>query len=124
MKIMTSFYLFILILIIALIVSFINPSIIIFGLFAYSAFFQILLSGFYGESLRTGKVHLLVGFVFFTVIWAWFQWTFFIFLFYKLSFRDGILYEAPMAVLFVLSILLAFRVRSKNKRITSDKVST
>ena len=76
MKIKTSFNLFILILIVAYIVFFINTSVIILGAFVYGALFQILLFGFYGESLRTGKVRLLVAFVFFTVIWTWFQLTF------------------------------------------------
>ena len=123
MKIKTSFNLFILILIVAYIVFFINTSVIILGAFVYGALFQILLFGFYGESLRTGKVRLLVAFVFFTVIWTWFQWTIAPLPLYKLSLRDDILYESPMVGLFVISILLAFNVRSKNRGIKPDTIS-
>ena len=130
MKIINSLYLTILIFTISGLLSllaglnsFINLSIIILGIGIYGGLFQILLFGFYGESLRTGKTRVMLGFTFFTVILTWYQWVFLIVLLYHLNINDGILYESPTGMLFVLSILLAFRVRSKNKRIRSDKVS-
>jgi len=100
---------------------FIILSVVIFGTGAYGGLFELLLFGFYGESLRTGKPRFMLRFPFLVVIIILFQSFININVAFHLDILEGILYESPLALLFVLSIILYLRVRSKIKGTKSDK---
>jgi len=121
MKMTNSLYLFILILTISGTLSFltnlydfVNISTFIIGTGLYAGLFEILLFGFYGESLRTGKSSIMLGFTFCAIITIFINWDYdYRVLLFNLNRTDSILFELPAVVSFFLSILLYFRVRSK-----------
>jgi hypothetical protein len=97
--------------------------ILLFGVGEYASLYEVLIFGFYGESLRTKKVGMLLGFTFATVVIALFQWTVPVrILLYHLNLIESVLFELPMAILFILSILMVFHVRSLNKKIKVNSV--
>ncbi|MHB8561060.1 MAG: hypothetical protein ACYDAP_07860 [Thermoplasmataceae archaeon] len=79
----------------------------------YGALFEVLLFGTYRESLRVRKTKTLFEFVIILAIMGLYLWFFDIRTdILHLNVENGMLFEMPMAILFILSILLTIRVRS------------
>ncbi|MHB1471057.1 MAG: hypothetical protein ACYCR2_05705 [Thermoplasmataceae archaeon] len=79
----------------------------------YGALFEVLLFGTYRESLRVRKTKTLFEFVIMLAIMGLYLWFFDIRTdILHLNVENGMLFEMPMAILFILSILLTIRVRS------------